>query len=557
MVLPTAAILLLSLFICLRLRIDEKPLQDGIYPVFLIANLMLLALFLWLSRKDISGSFRKIERKTWLIIGIILILALCIRVFVAPHDHRIYYDEDIYLNIAQNIATQGKSCVCDYGTPKECFSCIYNKQPYGSPAFYSIFFMIFGVSEKVAFAVSVATSIIGILIIFLISYLLFKKEDIALYSALAFSLIPIHILWSATQSLDIIFLFFSSLAILMLLLYIKKKSACLAFAFFLALSYASQIRPESLLMAPVAAVFFIALDNDLAKTITSRKFLFALSIFLIMIFPTIQHTLNMRNEDWGAYNGEKFSLGSIKGNIIANSGFFFENTRFPLFFTIASIIGLIAGVFSFKRKVFPFLTWFLLFFFIFIPFYAGSFNYGQDVRFSLNLYPAVAIFSGLGFYFLSRIIKGLIEKNHIEKRVRASEGAVLIVTLCIIAITIVPFLDKISYFGEESWESQFYHDFIVRNAPEIKNCIVVSHVTSLFILNGVPSIQTHMAVDNETMKELKSRYDCILFDEGYWCVNDPFHREGICKQFKDQNSLSIYKQETKRDRTYTLYQVEN
>ena len=41
-------------------------------------------------------------------------------------------------------------------------------------------------------------------------------------------------------------------------------------------------------------------------------------------------------------------------------------------------------------------SYFLLFFGIALLFYAGSYNYGADVRYSLMTYPPLAILGGLG-----------------------------------------------------------------------------------------------------------------------------------------------------------------
>ena len=99
-------------------------------------------------------------------------------VFVAPREHRIFYDEDIYVNIGQNIAMTkgsdsryetglwhmlstsarriiGQTGMCNDGRNEygdyNCFRLEYNKEPNGWPYVLSIVFRLFGVSEQAAF----------------------------------------------------------------------------------------------------------------------------------------------------------------------------------------------------------------------------------------------------------------------------------------------------------------------------------------------------------------------------------------------------------------------
>jgi len=543
------AILILNFFLIVYsiVKISEETLF-WFYALVLIINFLLIVISICLGYKDIVSGFKKIKKSTWIILIIILLFGFYLRMFVAPHSHHIFFDEDIYLNIAQNIANEGKACLCNYGDTENCFNCISNKQPYGLSAFYAIFFFLFGVSETIAVNVSVIIATFSILLVFLVSYLIFKKEKLSVYSALVFTLIPIHIRWSVTQALGPLLVFFSLLTILLFLIYLEKRNMFILFAFFCTLAYTCQIRPESMLMAVVAASFFIFMDNKIFKTVRDWKFLIALALFLILILPTVEHTDNMKYDNWGA-SGDMFSKDIIKRNLADNSKFFVENTRFPLIFTIFSIIGIIFGLYKYPKKIIPFIIWFLFFFAIFIPFYAGSFNYGKDVRFSLNLYPSIAIFSGLGFYSLNLI---LLKKFKQKKELTKSSMHILIMLL--ILLSFIPFIGLVSNYGEKGWDAKATHDFAVSEAQNIKNCIVISKVPSMFLVSGVPSIQLFLVSDK--MMKLHKEYDCVMFYEGYWCINFPEDDEGVCSNFKNDYNLKIYKSSQTRDKTYTFYTVE-
>ena len=84
-------------------------------PLFLEINFFLIVLALVITVKQcftlpqIKTFFGDIPRTVWLYLGGISIAGLILVMFVAPREHRIYYDEDIYQNIGQNIAyTKGE-----------------------------------------------------------------------------------------------------------------------------------------------------------------------------------------------------------------------------------------------------------------------------------------------------------------------------------------------------------------------------------------------------------------------------------------------------------------
>ena len=92
---------------------------------------------------------------------------------VAPQIHRIYYDEDIYANMGQNIAYTGQAGMANYGTFEygEYFVnwLLYNKDPAGWPFLMSLVFQLFGTDETLAFYLNNLLFAGGILIVFFIT----------------------------------------------------------------------------------------------------------------------------------------------------------------------------------------------------------------------------------------------------------------------------------------------------------------------------------------------------------------------------------------------------
>ena len=82
------------------------------------------------------------------------LLAGGLTLFVAPRTNRIYYDEQIYQSIGQNLADLRRAQMCNDGTVEygrlQCCRGEYNKQPYAYPHLLSLVYRAFGVSEAAA-----------------------------------------------------------------------------------------------------------------------------------------------------------------------------------------------------------------------------------------------------------------------------------------------------------------------------------------------------------------------------------------------------------------------
>jgi len=382
---------------------EKNVIQDNliwIIPIFLAVILFLVVFsFFWCS-KDLIKLIKKIGKKTWIILLVILLVGLSLRTFVAPHTQRILYDEDIYLNVGQNIAREGKAVHCIYGTQDECIQGVCNKQPNGYPFLIGVLFLFTGTSETSAHYATAIISSLTILMVFFIAYLLFKNEKIGLFASFIFALIPIAIRWAPTTSAGTVFVFFSGLTIFGFLFYFKNgKNRALLFSL-ASLAYTIQIRPEGILLLGVILVMFLFFKKDLFNIMEKKGFLILLIVFALLIVPHLVHLDSVNKEKWGAGNEEeKIGVEHIDENLEVNSMFFFENTRFPVAFTVLSLIGLALRK-AWREKIVLGL-WFLSFFVLYLLFYAGSFNYGVDVRFSLTLYIPIAILAGCGAFLIA------------------------------------------------------------------------------------------------------------------------------------------------------------
>ena len=62
-----------------------------------------------------SPKSRRPNARAWAL-ALLVVAAAALVIFAAPQVHRIYYDEDIYANVGQNIALTHQAAMCNYGT---------------------------------------------------------------------------------------------------------------------------------------------------------------------------------------------------------------------------------------------------------------------------------------------------------------------------------------------------------------------------------------------------------------------------------------------------------
>lgn len=531
-------LILINIFIIAMkyLIIDSISLMSLIPIFFLINFLVIIASFI-IDFKKIAALFTGIKRSTWLFLLIIFLLALTIR-FQAPFTHRVYYDEDIYLNIAQNIVNDGQATLCNRGTPDHCDEGVLNKQPQGLSFFLASFFFFLGINETLASIIMIMVSSLSAIALFFLVYLLVKKEEPSLFSSLILALTPIHILWSPTITGETLFVFFAILAITAILAYLHNKSLPTLLLAASLLAYASQLRPEAPLLLPLSALFFLREKLD-------KNLLIGFVLLLLLFSPYVFQFKNIAGDTWGATSGEKLSLQYIKPNSLVNSKFFIEDTRYPLLFTILALPGIIYLLIKKEyMKLIILAAWFMLFFSMYALFYAGSFNYGADVRFSLTLYPAISILIGLGLYYIRTLIP--------IKPIFSS--LMLIIAILAVFSTFLPFVTAVH---EEAWDARLAHDFAIKEAKNAgNNCYVFTHVPTMFLANDIPALQTWYASNNQVVDDIFKKTDCVLFEEGYWCVNVQQYRDGVCKYIKDNFDLIKVNSATEREKTFTLYKIE-
>jgi len=302
-----------------------------ISPLFLEINFFLIIVAISINLKTFKKVFEGISRNIWLTLATIFIFGLIITIFVVPREHRIYYDEDIYQNIGQNIAylknsgahrgegfwestgnlwkrVVGRAAMCNEGRIEygeySCYRLEYNKEPNGWPYILSVVFRLFGVHELAAFLTTNLSYGLSVLTVFFIGYLLFKSLLAGIYAALILALTPEFMIWSNTTAVEPSAAFFPALAILCTFIFIKNRETKSLFLAVVMSAFAVQFRPESLMfLAVIGLVILLWCRDELKK----GEFYLLISIFFILIIPHIVHIYSVKDIGWGT-TGPKFSF---------------------------------------------------------------------------------------------------------------------------------------------------------------------------------------------------------------------------------------------------------
>ncbi len=271
-------------------------------------------------------------------------------------------------------------------------------------------------------------------------------------------------------------------------------------------------------------------------------------VLLLFLIPNLFHLHAVSSENWGA-SGAKFSLSYMFSppgyNLKANGLFYLNNKGFPVLFTLLAVWGAIAAS-GWKKKIVIGL-WFLLFWGVFIVFYAGSYTYGADNRFSLVSYMPLAIFSGLGVGWIHQKLKKI-----------SSNRWVTAIPAVIIVFVFTAFLPLIRASGEEAWAARADHLYAQKFADLVPtNSLILTHNPNLFMLWGKNAAQASLLTTDPAFLDnsLAQFSGGVYFHFNFWCnVDDPLQKQ-FCQNILDNFQTELIKEYRERDYRFALYKV--
>jgi len=489
---------------------------------------------------------RVLERRDLLGMLLLMVLAVGLTTSMARRTNRVFYDEQIYQNIGQNLAASRRALMCNDGTIQsgrlQCALGEYNKQPYAYPHVLSLVYRLLGVRETAAFVVNAVAMALCVSALYLVVLILFADRVAAFFAALLLALTPEQLVWSATAAVEPT----ASLACVGALLagacFLRWRSTVSLAGVAVAAAYAIQFRPESFLIIPVIALL---IWQRAPEEFTRTRLWWAGLLFLALAAVPVAHTIAVSNEGWGT-TGERMSLAYAVKNLRVNGRFYLADARFPMTYTLLALLGLCAWRGARGRAAIA--LYFLLFFGIALLFYAGSYDYGTDVRYSLATYPSLVILGGLGAaWFVRRV-----EERKFGRRVRIGLTAALVFQFLWTYSPVVRAID------DSAWAARADVQFARSLVPDLKgHSYVLTHNPGMFQVWGVSAGQMSLAAANPGyLDDLSDRFPGgVYLHWNFWCsVQDPVQREFCVKVLALRPGEPI-REQSARDQHYALYRL--
>jgi len=467
--------------------------------------------------------------------------------WVAPRTSRIYYDEQIYQGVGRNLSDLHLAQMCNDGTVEygrlRCWRGEYNKEPYGYPYLLSLAYRLAGVGEPTAFRLNNVVSALTALVAFLLAQLLFEDFRVAATSALALTVMPMQLTWSNSAAAEPSAGLLTGAAVLAAVRFVQLPTTS-ALAWMIAVSaFATTIRPESVLVIPlVGLVILFWAPTEMARP---RLWWSALG-GLALTWVTFAHLVAVRAEGWGASEA-RFAWRYAIANAPANFWFYFGDQRFPVLLSLAAVAGLAAP--GHRRQKLLLAGYFMAFWSLFVVFYAGSYNYGADVRFSIMANLPLALLAGSGLVWVG----GTLLSRWGGERVLIGAVAALLL------FQFLWYLPLVRETGEEAWAARADVAFAKRFTSQLPpNSIVLTQNPSMFHVWGINAAQLSIASTEHgyVSQQLMPRYaGGVYLHWSFWCNVADEAQQAFCHSALDAFPNDLIGSYRERDYRYAFYRV--
>lgn len=476
----------------------------------------------------------------------------------APRTHRIFFDEQIYMQIGQTYAHAGRLSAASYARAEhgrfEYLNGELNKQPQGWPYVYGQAARVFGTSPRLGqelnrAGVAVAAALLC-LALMLAPWRLPAGAPVA--AGLAWALTPLVPWWGRTAAVEPLSAATVVAAFCAAVLYARLRSAspemvrgrpAAGALLAAATAFAGYFRPESLLAFPLVAAVLWAEEDDFVRDLVAWG---ALALAIALVVPNLAQLWSMRGEDWGATDGRRFNLDLVGDNFRANAGYFLLGREFPVAATALAVLGLGWLVARARAAAVVLAAWFVPAWGVFVLFYAGGYYYGASNRYALISAAPVAIAVGVG-------AAALIAWGR-------SRPAWLGLLLGLAALSWSRAFAFVPHLGREAIEVQEEVEFVAAQARALPaGSLIITQVPSMWLIEGRnattwPNV-SDLALGN--LRELANQYPGGVFlHYGFWehaeadradiaaRVIVDFHAEEIARFPSHAMNFAVYRLDT-------------
>jgi 4-amino-4-deoxy-L-arabinose transferase-like glycosyltransferase len=488
---------------------------------------------------------RTLTRHDFVNVVVLATMAIVLVVSIPPRTNRIFYDEQIYQNIGQNLADMKRAQMCNDGTIDggrlRCAIGEYNKQPYAYPHLLSLAYRVVGVRASVPFAINATAAGLAAAFLYLFVVVLFDDRVAAFFAAALLLSMPEQLVWSATAAVEPSAELATIAALLATACCVRLRSAASLAGAAVATAYAVQFRPESLLILPAVVLLIWQRARD---ELSQPRIWWAGLLFLGLAAVHVAHLAAVANEGWGTTQA-RMSAAYVADNLRVNGAFFVADQRFPALYTLLAVVGLCAWRDRAGRATLA--VFFCLFFGVTLSFYAGSYDYGADVRFSLAAYPAVAALGGLGAGRLAASIRGMPRRVGAAALMAAMGGMFFWWYAPVARST-----------RDTASAARADVEFATAFAPLVRGrAYVLTHNPGMLQVLGVSAGQmSFAAADPSRLDDLSRRFDDgVYLHWNFWCnVHDPV-QSGYCDRILALHAGEVVREYRVGDQRFALYRL--
>ena len=395
-----------------------QTFMSGSLFYVLLINFVLICVFFVINRRDIAKQFKKIKKHTWFAFIIIFILGSYLR-FSSPGCS----------------ATDGL-CFNYVKTATDMLE-TQNVGDLMHPKAYSLLLAIgflFDQNYSTVYYFNLIISSLTIFLVFLLAYVIFKREDVALFSSLIYSLLPISILYAKLNASEVTAVFFFVMTVIIYLISIDLNKKNLYFLFFLLVVFSLQTRTDT-------STFFLLFIGGFIlnrKKIRMHELRIPLTLFIIFMIPASYYYI-VGDSIYGPQSSPYFhsnrtstvSLSYIIPNIQYDLS---NNLIVPTFYpTILYIFLLFSFFFVLKERGVLYLILLAAGFLLFYGLWWATI-YTDPMLYQLALQPTLAILMGYGICRTKEYIEKIVESRHLLKISSTLKYTGILITLSLIII---------------------------------------------------------------------------------------------------------------------------
>jgi hypothetical protein len=239
-------------------------------------------------------------------------------------------------------------------------------------------------------------------------------------------------------------------------------------------------------------------------------------------------------------------MSYVDANLKANARYYVEGIDFPPPFAFAAVLALLYP--RRRRHVAVTLMWFLMSFGIFIPFYAGSYRYGADVRFAFVSSAPLAILAGAGLGWASDWLG-----RRLPRLMWAS-----IAPYALVVYAFSHFLPLVKAVGSEGWQARADHEAalaMVQALPE--DAVLLTHNPGMIQVMGLSAAQASLV--SYQPARVESFFDRfpggVYFHFNFWCNVDDEVQNGFCNDVLATYQTQVLMEESAGFYRYVLYRL--